>query len=106
MPKITFVEHSGEQHILEGKPGQSVMQLAVENMIPGILADCGGYANCATCHCYVEAPWSDRLPAPDEPERDMLTCAIDQKQTSRLSCQIQIVDELDGLVVLLPRSQT
>lgn len=106
MPKIIIVEHNGAEHVVEAKEGQSVMQAATENMIPGILADCGGYCNCATCHCYVDEKWESSIPAAEEAERDMLTCAIDPQANSRLSCQILVTSELDGLLVRLPESQT
>lgn len=90
---------------MEAKPGQSLMQAATENMVPGVLADCGGYCNCATCHCYVEDSWLDKLPAAASEEQEMLSCAIDPRENSRLSCQIQLTADLDGLVVRLPESQ-
>lgn len=106
MPKITFIEHSGTTHEVEAEAGKTVMQAATENLVPGILADCGGYCNCATCHCYVDADWQDRLPSPDDMEKGMLDCALDVEPTSRLSCQIVVTDAIDGLVVRLPKSQT
>lgn len=105
MPKIIFVEHSGAEHVVEAEVGKSVMQVAIDNMVPGILADCGGYCNCATCHCYVDEKWLDSLPAAEEAEQDMLSCAIEPQSNSRLSCQILITPEVDGLLVRLPESQ-
>jgi 2Fe-2S ferredoxin len=106
MPKILFIEASGQEHMVEAKAGQSLMQAATDHLVPGILADCGGYCNCATCHCYIEPAWAASLPAPDSMEKDMLDCAIDPQDNSRLSCQVQITDAMDGMVVRLPVSQT
>lgn len=105
MLKIKFIEHNGTIHEVEAREGQSVMQVAVENMIPGVLADCGGYCNCATCHCYVDEEWVENIPAADEAEEDMLSCAIDPRSNSRLSCQVLVTPAVDGLVVRLPESQ-
>lgn len=106
MPKVTFIEHNGAQHTVDAKSGQTLMQAAMENLVPGILADCGGYCNCATCHCFVDQAWIAALPSPGQPEQDMLACAIDPQDNSRLSCQIVLTDAMDGLVVRLPASQT
>lgn len=106
MPNITFIEHNGAQHAVDAKSGQTLMQAAMDNLVPGILADCGGYCNCATCHCFVDPAWVAALPSPDQPEQDMLACAIDPQSNSRLSCQIVLTDAMDGLVVRLPASQT
>ena len=104
MPKITFIEH--DKTIVEALAGQSLMQAAIDNSVPGILADCGGYCNCATCHCYIDDVWSARIPPAQRAELDMLSGAIDANGNSRLGCQIQLTNELDGLVVRLPVSQT
>lgn len=106
MPKILFIEASGQEHTVDAKSGQSLMQAAVDNMVPGILADCGGYGNCATCHCYIDPAWTAALPTPEPLEKDMLDCAIDPQDNSRLSCQVLLTDALDGMMVRLPRSQT
>ena len=105
MPKITFIEHSGEEHTVEAEAGQSVMQAAMNNMVPGILADCGGNCSCATCHVYVESPWRERIAPAEQAERDMLECALHTRADSRLSCQVTLSPELDGMVVRLPESQ-
>ncbi|MFL6879535.1 2Fe-2S iron-sulfur cluster-binding protein [Pseudomonas marginalis] len=105
MPKISFIEHNGTVHTVDAQVGQSLMQAAIDNLIPGILGDCGGYANCATCHCYVATPWDEQLLGPDATEEGMLACAIDPKPNSRLSCQIIMTEELGGLTVELPASQ-
>jgi 2Fe-2S ferredoxin len=106
MPKITFIEDGGAEHAVEATAGESVMHAAMDNLVPGISAECGGYANCATCHVYVDEAWADRLPAPEEVEEVMIEAAFDVRPTSRLSCQIQVTEATDGLIVTLPASQT
>jgi 2Fe-2S ferredoxin len=106
MPKITFIEHSGTTHEINANSGQSVMQVAMSNRVPGIIADCGGSCSCATCHVYVDEAWFGRIPAATSAEKDMIDCALHVQENSRLSCQIEVKDELDGLVVRLPESQT
>jgi 2Fe-2S ferredoxin len=105
MPKITIIEFSGKEHHLEAESGHSVMQAAIDALVPGILADCGGSCSCATCHCYVDEAWVARLPAAETAERDMLECALDPRDNSRLSCQVRVTAQCDGLVVRLPQSQ-
>lgn len=105
MLKITFIEHDDTKHTVEAIVGQSLMQAAIDNSVPGILADCGGYCNCATCHCYIDDAWSARIPPPQQTEMDMLSGAIDVGSNSRLGCQIQLTNDLDGLVVRMPISQ-
>ena len=106
MPIIKFIEHSGAEHAVHADVGQSAMQAAINNQVPGILADCGGSCSCATCHGYVAEAWVSHLPPPEQYELDMLSCAMDLQDNSRLTCQIHITPELDGLVIHLPRSQT
>ena len=106
MPKITFIEHGGTTHEINAASGQSVMQVAMSNRVPGIIADCGGSCSCATCHVYVDEAWFGRIPAATSAEKDMIDCALHVQDNSRLSCQIEVKDELDGLVVRLPESQT
>lgn len=106
MPKITFIEHDGTEHVVVADIGTSVMQVALNNLVPGIIGDCGGFCNCATCHGYVDGQWEASLPPANEDEQNMVSCAIDTRPDSRLTCQIQVTDELDGLVVRLPRTQT
>ena len=106
MPKIKFVEHSGQEHLVDAPVGQSVMQAASNNMVPGIVADCGGNRACATCHVYVDGPWRGYIPPASKEEREMIECALHVEENSRLSCQIYITPELDGLVVRIPVSQT
>ena len=105
MAKITYVEHSGEEHEIEVSNGLSVMEGAVQNNIPGIDADCGGGMACATCHVYVKEDWFNKLPEKATGEDDMLDQAYEPKSISRLSCQIIVSDELNGLVVHLPEKQ-
>ena len=105
MPKITYIEHSGKIHIQEVPNGLSVMEGAVQNNIPGIDADCGGSMACATCHVYVKEEWFNKLPKKEEGEDDMLDMAFEPKTNSRLSCQLMVSDQLDGLVVNLPEKQ-
>ena len=105
MPLINYVESNGTTHSVQVETGTSVMQGAIDNGIEGIVAECGGSCTCATCHCYVDDAWYDRLREPQEMEKDMLVCAHDAKPTSRLSCQIRVTEDLDGLVVHVPASQ-
>ncbi len=105
MAKITYIEHTGAEHTLEVKNGQSVMEGAVKNNIPGIDADCGGACACATCHVYVDEAWTDKTGAASVMEESMLDFAQDQRPNSRLSCQIIVSDALDGLIVRMPENQ-
>ena len=105
MAKITYVEHSGKEHTVEVKNGLSVMEGAVKNNIPGIDADCGGACACATCHVYVDPAWKDKTGSTSAMEDSMLDFAENVEPTSRLSCQINVSDDLDGLVVRMPESQ-
>jgi 2Fe-2S ferredoxin len=105
MAKITYIEHDGTEHIIEAKPGQSVMEGAVKNNIPGIDADCGGACACATCHVYVDDAWADKTGKASVMEESMLDFANDLQPTSRLSCQIIVSDALDGLIVRMPENQ-
>ena len=106
MAKIKFIEADGKEHEVEAQEGQSVMQTAVNNLVPGIIAECGGFASCATCHGYVDEAWLKKLPPPDAAEEGMISCAFHVKPNSRLTCQIKVTPALDGLVVRLPVSQT
>jgi len=105
MPKITYIEHSGKTHTIEVANGLSVMEGAVQNNIPGIDADCGGSMACATCHVYVKEEWFNKLTKKEDGEEDMLDMAFEPKKNSRLSCQLMVSDQLDGLVVNLPKKQ-
>ena len=106
MAKITYIENSGKSHVVKVDNGLTVMEGAVQNNIPGIDADCGGGMACATCHVYVKEEWFNRINKKTEGEDDMLDQAYEPKKNSRLSCQIQVTDEIDGLEVHLPEKQT
>ena len=105
MPKITYIEHNGKKHTIDVANGLSIMEGAVQNNIPGIDADCGGAMACATCHVYVKEEWFNNLPQKEQGEEDMLDMAFEPKKNSRLSCQIIVSKELDGIVVDLPKKQ-
>tara|TARA_B100001175_G_scaffold165631_1_gene140413 strand:+ start:61 stop:381 length:321 start_codon:yes stop_codon:yes gene_type:complete len=105
MPKITYIEQDGKTHTIEVATGLSVMEGAIQNNIPGIDADCGGSMACATCHVYVKEEWFNKLPKKEDGEEDMLDMAFEPKKNSRLSCQLMVSDQLDGLVVDLPEKQ-
>ena len=105
MPKITYIEHNGNSYVKEVSNGLSVMEGAVQNNIPGIDADCGGSCACATCHVYVDEKWFNKLANKESAEEDMLDIAFEPKKFSRLSCQLTVSDELDGLVVKMPSKQ-
>ncbi|MEO0961557.1 MAG: 2Fe-2S iron-sulfur cluster-binding protein [Pseudomonadota bacterium] len=105
MAKITYVEHDGTEHVVDVADGLSVMEGAVNNMIPGIDADCGGACACATCHVYVDEKFADKIEPKEDMEQTMLDFAPDVKETSRLSCQIKVSDAIDGMVVRMPESQ-
>lgn len=105
MPKITFIDSAGTSREVEAKAGVSIMEAAVQNMVPGIDADCGGACACATCHVYVAAEWADKVKPKEDMEDSMLDFAEDVRETSRLCCQILLSDELDGIVVETPDSQ-
>ena len=105
MPKITFVEKNGTEHVVDAETGVSVMEAAVKNMVPGIDADCGGACACATCHVYVDDAWVEKAGKAESMEESMLDFAYEPKENSRLSCQIKVSDALDGLIVRLPEFQ-
>ena len=106
MPKITYNTHDNKTHTIDVQKGLSVMEGAVQNDIPGIDADCGGSMACATCHVYVEEKWLNKLPNAEEGEVDMIDMAFEPKKNSRLSCQIIVSEDLDGLIVTTPSKQT
>ena len=106
MAKITYVEHSGKEHVVDVANGLTVMEGARDNGIPGIEADCGGACACSTCHVYVDAAWVDKLPKKDAMEEDMLDFAWSPDPVrSRLTCQIKVTEALDGLRVQMPQKQ-
>jgi len=105
MPKVVYVQSSGETIIAELESGMTLMEGAVGNMVKGIDAECGGACSCGTCHCYIDAAWIDKVGAANGDEMEMLDCVANVTPASRLSCQVVIDDQLDGLVVHLPESQ-
>jgi 2Fe-2S ferredoxin len=105
MPTIIYIDQEGTERAVEAETGATVMETAISNDVPGILATCGGSCSCATCHVYVDEQWLGQLPAPQLEESDMLDTAHDLKDNSRLSCQIVVTEELDGLTVTTPPRQ-
>lgn len=105
MPKITYIAPDGTKSEIDAPVGSTVMENAVKNMIDGIEAECGGACACATCHVYVDDAWAEKIGTPQAMEEDMLDFAYDVRPTSRLSCQIKVSEELDGLVVHIPERQ-
>jgi len=105
MPKITYVDHDGTRREVEAKVGESVMEAAVRHQVPGIEADCGGACACATCHVYVDEAWRTLAGSASEMEEDMLDFAYDVRENSRLSCQLTVTEEFDGLIVYTPEKQ-
>jgi 2Fe-2S ferredoxin len=105
MPTVIYKTHNGGQYEAEIATGSNLMDGALDNMIDGILGECGGACACATCHCYVDEAWIEKTGAASDMEQEMLTCVVDPQPNSRLACQITMSDELDGLVVTLPESQ-
>ena len=106
MARITYIEFNGKEHVVDVANGMTVMEGARDNNIPGIEADCGGACACSTCHVYVDEVWVDRLPPKEAMEEDMLDFAWEpDPERSRLTCQLKVTDELDGLVVRMPEKQ-
>jgi 2Fe-2S ferredoxin len=105
MPQITYIEYDGRSHVVEVKLDLSVMEGALKNNVPGIEADCGGACSCATCHCYIDEAWTERVGPPSELERSMLDFADEVQANSRLGCQIKMTEALSGLVVSMPKTQ-
>ena len=105
MPKVIYIESSGKKHEIDVDSGLSIMEGAVQNSIPGIDADCGGSCACATCHVYVNHEWLNKIPEITDAEKDMLDFAFEPKKNSRLSCQLILEDNHNGIVVTLPRKQ-
>ena len=106
MPKVTFTDHKGDSKTIEIDNGLSVMEGAVQQNIPGIDADCGGSMACATCQVYVDDNWYEKIPKAEDAEIDMIDMAFEPKKNSRLSCQIIVNDNIDGLKVTTPEKQT
>lgn len=105
MTRIVFIEHDGNEHHIEAEDGQTLMQVAVDNLVPGIVGDCGGSCSCATCHAYIGNEWLTYLPPRGEDENMMLEGVLEPRDNSRLACQVNICAELDGMVVELPERQ-
>jgi|TARA_B110000483_G_scaffold242295_1_gene327623 2Fe-2S ferredoxin len=105
MPTVTYIEPNGAEREITVEAGKTVMQGAIDNMVDGILAECGGSCSCATCHCYVGEAWLDKTGEVSEAEEDMLDCVTERKENSRLGCQIKVGDEHEGLVIKMPDSQ-
>ena len=106
MPNIKYIDHEGNSKTIEVENGLSVMEGAIQNNIPGIDADCGGSMACATCQVYVEEKWLNKLPKAEDAEVDMIDMAFEPKKNSRLSCQLIVSDELNGLTVTTPSKQS
>ena len=105
MTKIVYIENGGKSHSIDVQNGLTVMEGAIQNNVPGIDADCGGSMACATCHVYVKEEWFNKLPKKEDGEEDMLDMAFEPNKFSRLSCQLTVTDDLEGLVVQLPSKQ-
>jgi len=105
MPRVTYISATGTGTTIDVPEGDSVMDGALDNNIPGIIGQCGGGCTCSTCHCFVDAPWFDRLPVPHPDELELLVYAVERGPTSRLACQLRLTAALDGLVVRLPSRQ-
>ena len=106
MPKITYIDFNGNSKNIEVENGLTVMEGAIQNNVPGIDADCGGSMACATCHVYVNEEWSNKISPAEDAEQDMIDMAFEPKKNSRLSCQLIVSNELDGLIVTTPKKQT
>ncbi len=105
MTTITFIDSTGTSRAIKADDGSTVMETALRNNVPGIEGECGGACACATCHVYVDEAWADRIPKAEQMEEDMLDFAFDVRPTSRLSCQIRVRAEIDGLTVTTPERQ-
>ena len=105
MPKIIYVESNGTEHEVDVANGQSLMEGAINHMVPGIDGDCGGLCACATCHVYIPEEWGSQCGEPEELEQNILDFAFDVQDNSRLACQIKVADDLDGIRVLMPERQ-
>jgi ferredoxin, 2Fe-2S len=105
MVKITYIDSAGTSRTVEGEVGATVMETAIRNGVPGIEAECGGACACSTCHVYVDEGWREKTGEPSPMEEDMLDFAYEVRPNSRLSCQIRVSDDLDGLVVTTPERQ-
>ena len=105
MPRVTFITFAGERHEVTVPAGTTLMRAATEHGVPGIDGDCGGQCACATCHCFIQAPWFAQLQPRSARETDMLNFVVEPSPHSRLGCQVVVTDTLDGIVVSLPEGQ-
>jgi 2Fe-2S ferredoxin len=105
MPKVTFIEPNGTERELEANVGDTLMEVAFSNGVDGIVAECGGCMSCATCHAYIDEAWVGKLQPATEDEKSMVQFAVDVRENSRLTCQIPVTDELDGIIVRVPAAQ-
>jgi 2Fe-2S ferredoxin len=105
MPTIVFIEHNGKEHVVEARSGQSVMQAAIEHSVPGIMADCGGSLACGSCQGYIDPRWLDKFQPRSADETAMLEAGSHMQDNSRLTCQLTVRDDLDGIIVRLPEAQ-
>ena len=105
MVKITFIEFDKTEHTVDADEGMSLMEVALQNGVPGIDADCGGACACATCHVYLDKSWVEKTGEAEQMEQDMLDFAFDVTEQSRLSCQVKVTDDLDGIIINLPEKQ-
>jgi ferredoxin, 2Fe-2S len=105
MPRVTFITFAGERHEVTVPAGTTLMRAATDHGVPGIDGDCGGQCACATCHCFIQAPWSTQLQGRSARENDMLNFVVEPSLQSRLGCQVVVTDALDGIVVSLPEGQ-
>jgi 2Fe-2S ferredoxin len=106
MPKVIFVGSDGKRSEIDAPVGHTLMEVAVDNSVAGMVAECGGACACATCHAYIDDAWLERLPAMDDMEDAMLDSALDRKPNSRLSCQVEVTNELDGLSVTIANNDS
>jgi len=105
MTQITFIDSGGTTRTVDGENGSTVMETAIRNGVPGIEAECGGACACSTCHVYIDEAWREKVGQPSPMEEDMLDFAYDVKPNSRLSCQMKVSDDLNGLIVRTPERQ-
>jgi 2Fe-2S ferredoxin len=105
MPTLTYIEANGTEHAVQACEGSTLMEIAVANLIPGILGDCGGSCSCATCHTYVDPNWLARVPAASEEELEILDGALEVQDNSRLACQVVMTAALDGMILRIPQRQ-
>lgn len=105
MSKVIYIDKKDKQYVIDIENGTNLMQAALDNLVPGVLGDCGGAAACATCHVFVDPEWTDRAGKASDIELDLIDGLLETKSTSRLACQIVMSDELDGIVLHLPESQ-